>query len=243
MYMAEGCLAAAMDFVATHHDARRQRYGKQFLLDDYPIAGATVKEFDKTTSNFNASTGVLTLNFVDATTIQAGTPYIIKWDETIAENFSNPVFLGVTVEERSKSECAVTTNDGNVAFQGIFDPFPIAQEDKTVLYLVDADNLYYPNGAMTIGSCRAYFQLLNGLTAGESADPNTPAKARVIVLNLSDGEQTGIHDLSVDAAASHEPGISNSLQRAWYTLDGRKLDGKPYVKGMYIKNGRKVVVE
>ena len=30
---------------------------------------------------------------------------------------------------------------------------------------------------------------------------------------------------------------------AWYTLDGRKLDKKPIKKGMYINNGRKVVIK
>ena len=30
---------------------------------------------------------------------------------------------------------------------------------------------------------------------------------------------------------------------AWYTLDGRKLDTKPTQKGMYIHNGKKVVVK
>ena len=29
---------------------------------------------------------------------------------------------------------------------------------------------------------------------------------------------------------------------AWYTLDGRKLQAKPIQKGVYIQNGRKVVV-
>ena len=30
---------------------------------------------------------------------------------------------------------------------------------------------------------------------------------------------------------------------AWYTLDGRRLDGKPAVRGIYIIGGRKVVIK
>ena len=30
---------------------------------------------------------------------------------------------------------------------------------------------------------------------------------------------------------------------AWYTLDGRKLDGKPTTKGLYINNGKKTVIK
>jgi hypothetical protein len=31
-------------------------------------------------------------------------------------------------------------------------------------------------------------------------------------------------------------------KEAWYDLNGRKLNGKPTKKGLYIHNGRKVVV-
>ena len=30
---------------------------------------------------------------------------------------------------------------------------------------------------------------------------------------------------------------------AWYSLDGRKLDGQPTKKGVYVNNGRKVVMK
>ena len=30
---------------------------------------------------------------------------------------------------------------------------------------------------------------------------------------------------------------------AWYTLDGRKLDKMPTKKGVYIKNGKKVIIK
>jgi hypothetical protein len=29
----------------------------------------------------------------------------------------------------------------------------------------------------------------------------------------------------------------------WYTMDGRKLEGKPTKKGLYINNGRKIVIK
>lgn len=30
---------------------------------------------------------------------------------------------------------------------------------------------------------------------------------------------------------------------AWYSLDGRRLSGKPAVRGIYINNGRKIVIK
>lgn len=33
------------------------------------------------------------------------------------------------------------------------------------------------------------------------------------------------------------------LTEGWYTLDGRKLCGKPEAKGFYINNGKKIVIK
>lgn len=197
-----------------------------------PIAGATVMELDPATSNYNSSTGVLTLNFTDATTIEAGKPYLVKWDDAIAQNLSNPVFLGVTVVEKSETECSVTTNDGIITFQGIFDPLSIPEEDKTKLYLGDANALYYPNAAMTIGTFRAYFQL-NGITVGEPGSLGIKA----FVLNFGDGEETGIR-LPDSTGFSQE-----KRSDYWFTIDGRKLKGIPTQHGIYVNNGKKVIIK
>jgi len=38
--------------------------------------------------------------------------------------------------------------------------------------------------------------------------------------------------------------MPNSLERGgWYSLDGRRIVGKPSAKGIYINNGRKVVIK
>jgi hypothetical protein len=36
--------------------------------------------------------------------------------------------------------------------------------------------------------------------------------------------------------------IHSSLSE-WYTLDGRRLNGKPTQRGVYVSNGRKVVIK
>ena len=190
----------------------------------FPIAGATVMELDPTDSNFNSSTGALTLNFKNATTIEAGKPYIIKWDEAIDENLSNPVFLGVTVEEKSEAERAVTSNDKYVTFQGIFDAYSIAGEDKTILYLGNGNTLYYPNDNMTIGACRAYFKL------------NSSASVKSCVINFNqDNEETGITTTAFTDTADKND--------TWYDLQGRKVSMSSVLpKGVYIHKGRKVII-
>jgi len=37
--------------------------------------------------------------------------------------------------------------------------------------------------------------------------------------------------------------VSPETKSLWYTLDGKRLSGKPTQKGIYVRNGRKVVVK
>ena len=57
-----------------------------------------------------------------------------------------------------------------------------------------------------------------------------------------DGVPTGIVDVDFKSS-SHESGISNPLQPTWYSLDGRRIVGKPTAKGLYINRGHKVVIK
>ena len=206
-------------------------------LDASPLAGfselRTLSE-----SMYNETSGTLTLNFTPATgddavtSIEAGTPYIIKWANT-SETIEDPIFTGVTI---SNATTPVETNC--VDFVGTYSPIDIFTEDKTNLYL-GADNLlYYPSGedmtSFTINSFRAYFQLKNGLTAGVPISPELyPIKA--FQLNFGD-EETGIKAVS-------QPSTLNSELSHFFTLDGRRLSDKPASPGIYIHRGRKVVIK
>ena len=37
--------------------------------------------------------------------------------------------------------------------------------------------------------------------------------------------------------------VRSQMADVWYTLDGRKLNGKPTAKGIYVNGGRKVVIK
>jgi len=140
-------------------------------------------------------------------------------------------FLNVGI---SNAHNDVTSADGAVAFCGLFSPYAISGEDRSLLYLGADNKLYYPNAAMNIGSCRAYFQLKGGNRAGEPTSGEQGISR--FVLNFGDGEQaTGISLSSLLSPLS-------SNENTWYSLDGRRLTGKPTQKGVYINNGRKVVI-
>ena len=181
-------------------------------------------------TGFDSTDGTLYLYFKEANKIEAGKPYLVKWES--GDNITNPVFTGVTI---SKETYDVTSDDWNVTFKGTYDPVEIGDKgDNTKLYFGNGNTLYWPNGAMTINPFRAYFQL------------NTiNAKARSIVLNFGEETTTGIQPpfISPEGESTEASPRGGLVGVAWYTLDGRKMQGKPTQKGVYIKNGHKVVIK
>jgi len=194
-------------------------------LEDSDLDGATVKTLQS--SSFGNST--LTLNFSnDLATIPAGQPCIIKWAAS-GDNIEAPLFTNVAVSVLNGS----TVETDNVDFIGTFSPITLEDNDNTVLYLGANSTLYYPSADVTLNACRAYFKL-NGLTAGE------PTQVRAITLNFGEEESTGI----VKAVANSSLFTLHSSLSEWYSLDGRRYaDPTVLPKGVYIHNGRKVVIK
>ena len=168
------------------------------------------------------SDGTLYLHFASANTLNAGTPYIIKWDE--GTNITEPVFTGVKL---SKVFNDFESNDGKVQFLGRYAAKTYTAEDTNTLLLGDDNTLYYPQPDTSdpddpkypsIGACRAYFELIDA------------SAVRAFVLNFGDVEDTGITTTDYTDSSA-----------AWYTLGGMKLNGQPTVKGVYIHKGKKVV--
>ena len=205
-----------------YHDGNWNVLSLPFGMSDFagtPLAGATIKTLDA--SSF--ADGKLTLTFSDATSIEAGKPYFVKWES--GSDVVNPTFSNVTVS--ATEGAAVETT--NVNFKGILSPVGLTADDRSVLFLGKENKLYYPNANVVVGSYRAYF-LLQGITAGDLANG-----VRSIELDFGDGETTRIEELKDGRIEEW-----NSLD-SWYTLDGRRLSGKPSQKGLYINNGRKYI--
>ncbi|MBR5635025.1 MAG: hypothetical protein IKW78_07620, partial [Prevotella sp.] len=184
------------------------------------LDGWTVKEL--VGSSYTAATKTLTLDFADATEMVAGKPYLIRKTESAGET------MDFEFDNRTISDApAAVVETECVDFVGLYSTFDIAKKDRTLLFMGGDSKLYYPNGAMKIGAFRGYLRLKNGLTAGDVTNG-----AKEIVLNFGGGEATGVN--LIDAESTND---------SWYTIDGRKLNGKPTTKGIYVVNGKKVVVK
>ena len=184
--------------------------------------GAIVKRLDS--SSYTPETKTLTLNFEDSESIWTGGPYLVRWDSSEnLENLVNPVFKNVEIID---GEPLPDTSDC-IDFLGTFSPVSLTAQDHTVLYLGGDSKLYYPGVDVPLNAFRGYFQLKNGLKAGDL--PTNGAKN--FVLNFGD-ETTEIVNYQLSTVNSND---------SWYSIDGRKLQGEPTQKGIYIHRGKKMV--
>ena len=201
-----------------------------------PLAGAEARKL--VSANIEGTT--LTLNFNDVTTdpvttLTAGTPYIIKWAaDTQNPTIFEPEFKGVAINE-TPVNVSFGSGDSQVRFIGTYDYIAFNgetfTEDKNILFLGGENKLYYPEKGASIGACRAYFKI--------GADGAGARRITAFNLNFGDAAvETGI--INIEHGTLN---IEHSAGAGWYTLDGRRLSDKPAKKGLYINNGKKVVIK
>ena len=169
---------------------------------------ALIREYDNISGT--------TMLFKEAESIEAGKPYLIIPDETIA----NPVFYDVTLSATP----AQTVTHGAYSFVAIYSPYAMAL-DQTELYLGDGDLLYYPvnNTSNTMRGMRAFYRV-----------PIGGAKVAIYGEDYEEEETDGI--LSIE---NGEGRIDN--YDYYYNLGGQRVD-KNY-KGIVIKNGKKYITK
>lgn len=183
-------------------------------LEGSPLEGATAKTLTDATVDGN-SVNLIFGSEVDE--LEAGVPYIILWNE--GENIVDPTFKNVTIANVT-NPCEFAS--GEVKFIGYYDAFDITTPANDDIYYMKADNtLAHTGKPRTLKAFRAYFQF------GE----NVMQSARTFVLDFGDGSQaTSISSLPADM-----------LEGDWYTVSGMKVE--TLKKGIYISNGKKVVVK
>jgi hypothetical protein len=132
---------------------------------------------------------------------------------------------GVLVSPKSDDVAELTDaqKDGNL--------FKVADNDLDV---TTADYKYvFHRGEMVLAFKGT---LPKGTIYVDSYKNGSPVTAGAPLRIEKVGDLTGITEISADKNI-------RPMDDNWYSLDGRKLSGKPVLKGLYINNGRKVVVK
>lgn len=101
-------------------------------------------------------------------------------------------------------------------------------DDKYNFVLANGDNGvgFYPASSGTLAAGKAYLALPIWVMENN---------ANAITLQFEDEETTGISQLTDDS--------EDQQNQTWYTLDGRRLNGQPTQKGIYMVKGKKVMVK
>ena len=158
--------------------------------------------------------GMLTLTFNTAESIVAGKPYLVKVTDAVA----NPTFDDVEIVNET-----TTTETDFADFVPVMNPTFLTGGNKSVLFVTGGNKLTYPTADGNINGLRAYFQL-----KGDAV-----SLARVFRMSFDD-DVTGI-----EIVLSDEPTTASGI----YMLDGRRIEGKPTQKGVYIVNGKKIIIK
>jgi hypothetical protein len=162
--------------------------------------------------------------FATVDNIEAGKPYIMKPGNAVVKN---PTFEGVSMVATGLDENGNPQAVGDastVQMKGIYNQI-LLKTDKTELFLGDNDLFYYPIDdidARTIGGLRAYFIVPQG------------TDIKKLRANL-DGTPTSL-DTIFDTEESNAP---------VYNLHGQCVGNslRALKSGIYIQNGKKVVVK
>ena len=209
-----------------------------------PLYGATYR----TVTDASISGTTLNITFAEKpnksfadNTLIAGRPYIIKWDKASdyvdddAHNIVNPVFVGVNPRNVGGS---YVNGDESVWFLGthnaLADVKTQALPDFDKLLLGDDNKLHYAGDGASLGAFRAYF----AVDPTKVGDGQANARLASFNIDFGDGDDNATGIIEVNATAFRAHGSD-----AWYTLDGRRLQGKPTKSGMYINNGKKIVIK
>lgn len=175
--------------------------------------GAELREVDIQNSHDN------TIVFKEATAIEAGKPYLIKWANSSAAVNVEKKFEGVTLVAAATP---VEVNNGGISFNGFY-KMTEASELGASVAAIGAGNKLFKVTEGKMKGFRAAFVLSSGAEA---------TKYNVVI----DGTATGIEDLVIDGVKANGRVYNLNGQYVGNSLNGLQ-------PGLYIQNGKKIVVK
>ena len=189
-------------------------------IADSPLADATVKTL--TDASIDGLEVSLTFGTIDDV-LEAGTPYIIKW-ETIGDPIVEPTFTGVTLVDKDESGRTISLANGHVKFIGYYDAFGIDASNDDIYYMTADNTLKYTAIPRTLSACRAYFRF-------SAVDTQSNVRDYTFSMDFEGNTVTGIETTRGNVTTDN----------VCYDLTGRRL-ARP-TRGLYIINGKKMVIK
>ena len=186
---------------------------------------------------------VATMTEPISTTLTAGTPYLYLPNATDDVDFGGAYTIPATLT-------AGSTTSNYWTFKGTFATIKW-DTPQTGIYgfsAQTADGIYQGEFVkvgeyVRVKPMRCYLQYGDGTSDWAGARGMTRAAAEPLPETIgvrlisANGEVTAIGTLHT------RTGEVSFDSEAWYTLDGKRLNAKPNTKGIYVNNGKKVVIK
>lgn len=177
--------------------------------------GAELREVDPQNSHDN------TIVFKEATAIEAGKPYLIKWANSPAAAVNvEKKFEGVTLVAAATP---VVVKEGGISFNGFYKMTAASELGGASVAAIGAGNKLFKVTEGKMKGFRAAFVLSSGVQQ---------AAINVVI----DGTATGIEDLVIDGVKANGRVYNLNGQYVGNSLNGLQ-------PGLYIQNGKKIVVK
>lgn len=170
----------------------------------------------RTYSNYDATNKVMNFEMADNSTIEAGTPFLIKLNTLNTNNTENTYeFTGVTI----KNVAAKTIESNGVSFVGTYSPVEL-NTDGTHIFITKDNKIAKPlEGKNEMKGLRAY------ITVPSNFDFNA---ARLFL----DDEATAINSVGTKKATN---------DATLYNLQGQRVQHPR--SGLYIKNNKLTIIK
>ena len=190
---------------------------------------------------------VATMTEPGTSTLTANTPYLYKAATTGDADFSGTYAIPASIE-------AGTTTSGDWTFKGTYEAITwTAAPTGTYGFSAQSADGISQGQFVQVGNyvrikpMRCYLVYKNGeenyagapgmtRAAATTSDDTLPETIGVRLISAN-GEVTAIGTLHT------RTGEVSFDSEAWYTLDGKRLNAKPNTKGIYVNNGKKVVIK
>ena len=222
-------------------ESRVGKHQAWFVPFDYSITDDDLVKFDFYKINMianapNAQTDAtddiwVFLKKVDAgTVLHANMPYVYK-PKVAVTDYAFTTENATLKAKATDARLTMMTAEDTYTLYGTYEPTTATEADP--FYYVNINGDLSLGDAVTVGAFRWIMRVESKF--------GTPNVSYAREMHFFDGEEntTGV----VEAEANSSLFTLHSSLSEWFTLDGRKLDGKPTAKGIYVHGGRKTVVK
>ena len=190
----------------------------QAQLEEAYGSGAVAKYLSDVTTDTEGAT----LHFTPEAEggIEANKAYLLYLTADVTEA---KTFSGVTLQPAGTCTTTVSASNGDYTFQGILKPTTLTTDDRQYFLNSAGTNFVLPsNSTSAMKATRAYITV--------------PAAS-----GSAQGRQYSF-DFNGTTTAIDNVNVSGMEDGAWYTISGIRIN-RPAAKGVYIHNGRKVIVK